>query len=218
MNESSLARQQMTYQQMRASSVLTDVELGVLQRLRREDFVPEAWRKLAYADLDIPLPHGQHMLRPNVVGRIIDAVDPRPRDRVLEIGTGSGYLSACLGMLTSGVRSLEIHEDIAAAARSHLRAAGVGNVDVENLDAWTLADTTPAWDIVVLTASLPLYDDRFESLLKPGGRLFVIVGAPPVMEARLVRLDTQGQRRSFSIFETLCDPMVNAPRVEHFAF
>ncbi|MGC4028767.1 MAG: protein-L-isoaspartate O-methyltransferase [Steroidobacteraceae bacterium] len=212
------ARQQMTYQQMRAASVLTDVELGVLSRLQREDFTPAAWRALAYADTAVPLAHGQHMLPPTLVGRIIDAVDPRPRERVLEIGTGSGYLSACLAMLAGSVHSIEIYDDLAAAARSHLRAAGIGNVEVENADAFTLTAGTPAYDIVVLTGSLPLYDARFEAHLKPGGRLFAIVGEAPVMEARLVRLSTEGARQDISLFETLSDPLLNAPQVVRFDF
>lgn len=212
------ARQQMTYQQMRAASVLTDVELGVIGRLRRENFVPAEWRDVAYADTAIPLAHGQHMLPPTLVGRIIDAINPQSRDRVLEIGTGSGYLSACLGLLTGAVHSVEIFADIAAAARSHLHATGIGNVEVEAADAFDMPPGSPAYDIVVLTGSLPIYDDRFEAHLRPGGRLFAIVGEAPVMEARLVQHDAQGVRRETSLFETFCDPLVNAPRVVHFNF
>jgi protein-L-isoaspartate(D-aspartate) O-methyltransferase len=213
-----IARQQMTYQQMRAASVLTDVELGVLTRLHREEFVPPAWRALAYADIAVPLAHGQHMLPPTLVGRIIDAVDPRPRERVLEIGTGSGYLSACFGLLTEAVYSIEIHDDLAAAARAHLRTAGIGNVEVENTDAFALPAGTQGYDIVVLTGSLATYDARFEAHLKPGGRLFAIVGEAPVMEARLVRLSTQGERQDVSLFETVCDPLLNGPRTVRFEF
>lgn len=218
MSDTALVRQQMTYQQVRAWSVLTQPELAVLSRLPREDFTPAAFKPVAYADMSIPLGDGQHMLQPSIVGRIIDAVDPRPGDQVLEIGTGSGYLSACLGLLTRSVRSLEIRENLANSARSHLREAGVNNVDVENIDAFSLAETSPRYDIIVLTGSLPVYDARFESLLNPGGRLFAVVGEWPVMEARLVRLTPSGARNSFSLFETVIDPLVHAPRVEHFDF
>ena len=212
------AREQMVSNQLRTWDVLDDAILDAVRSLPRERFVPDGWRDVAYADIEIPLAHGQHMLAPKVVGRILQAVAVRPGERVLEIGTGSGYVTACLGRLGAQVQSLEIHEDLALAARRNLDAVGLAGPRVVHADGFAAAGAHETFDVVVLTGSLPLYDARFESLLKPGGRLFVIVGEAPVMEARLVRLDSQGQRRSFSLFETLCDPMVNAARVEHFEF
>jgi protein-L-isoaspartate(D-aspartate) O-methyltransferase len=211
-------REQMTYQQVRAWSALPPEALAVFDRLSREQFVPEAWQRLAYADLPVPLGHGQHMLRPSVVGRIVQAVGIKTGDLVLEIGTGSGYVSACLALLGGKVQSLEIHADIAQQARHNLRAAGLGDVQVEQADAFALPATGPRFDVIVLTGSMPVYDPRFEALLRPGGRLFTVIGRDPVMEARLVTLDAQGQRAVHSLFETATDTLLNAPDPAVFSF
>src|SRR5262245_51770567 len=136
MTPSTDARTQMTYQQIRAWTVLTAQELEVFTQLRREDFVPESWRGAAYADLAIPLPQGQHMLTPTIVGGILQAVDLAPRDTVLEIGTGSGYFTACMARLCTAVHSLEIRPQLARQARVNLQQAGIGNAVVEEADAF----------------------------------------------------------------------------------
>jgi protein-L-isoaspartate(D-aspartate) O-methyltransferase len=214
----SAAREQMTYQQVRAWSALAPEALAVFDRLPREQFVPTAWQRLAYADLPAPLGHGQHMLRPSVVGRIVQAVGIQPGNLVLEIGTGSGYVSACLALLGGKVHSLEIHGDIAEQARHNLRAAGLGDVQVEQADAFALPATGPRFDVVVLTGSMPVYDPRFEAFLRPGGRLFAVVGRDPIMEARLVTLDAQGSRMVHSLFETNTDQLLHAPDPAVFSF
>lgn len=219
MQTSSPARTQMTYQQVRAWSVLPPDVLAVFEQLAREDFVPDAWRGAAYGDLPIPLGEGQHMLTPTVVGRILQAVTPRRTDRVLEIGTGSGYLTACLALLAADVHSLELRPALARQARTHLRQAGIGNAQVEDADAFAWQPSAPGFDVVVVTGSLPVYDPRFESLLGPGGRLFVVAGTEPVMEARLVRLNTAtGTREEHSLFETVIDPLTHAATPSRFVF
>ena len=218
MSSATLARTQMTYQQVRAWSVLPPEALAVFERLAREDFVPAAWRGAAYGDLAIPLGDGQHMLTPTVAGRILQAVTVRHTDRVLEIGTGSGYLSACLGLLGSQVHSLEIRPTLARQARANLKAAGIGNVEVEEADAFAWQPTRPAWDVIVLTGSLPRPDPRFESLLAPHGRLFTITGDAPVMEARLIRKGSEGLRDVHSLFETVVDPLDHAAADSRFVF
>jgi protein-L-isoaspartate(D-aspartate) O-methyltransferase len=212
------ARQQMTTQQVRAWSALDDEQLAVFDRLEREDFVPEAQRALAYADLCVPLPCGQHMLQPSVVGRILQAVKPAPSDQVLEIGTGSGYVSACLGLLTRSVHSLEIHDTLAQAARANLRRAGIGNVEVQTGDAFTRVAATPRYDIIVITGSMPVYDVRFEAALNPGGRLYVVTGTAPVMEALLIVREAEAVRQTQSLFETVAEPLVNAQQADSFIF
>ena len=215
---SAVAREQMTYQQVRAWSALAPEALAVFDRLPREVFVPADWQRLAYADLPVPLSHGQHMLRPSVVGRIIQAVNVQAGEQVLEIGTGSGYVSACLSLLGGQVQSLEIHADIAERARQNFHATGLGNVQVETGDAFEITGNNQRYDIIVLTGSLPVYDSRFEPLLKAGGRLFAIVGRDPIMDARLVTLDAEGKRSSHSLFETAVDPLLHAPDPPVFSF
>jgi len=208
----------MTYQQVRAWSVLEPEQLAVFERLPREDFAPASWRGAAYGDLAIPLGDGQHMLMPSVVGRILQAINVGRNDRILEVGTGSGYLTACLALLGQQVHSLEIRPALAQQARVHLKNAGVGNAVVEAANVFAWQSTQPAWDIIVLTGSLPVYDQRFESLLAPQGRLFVVTGDAPVMEARLIQKDNQGLLRVSSLFETVIDPLDHAATASRFEF
>jgi protein-L-isoaspartate(D-aspartate) O-methyltransferase len=212
------ARTQMTYQQVRAWSVLPPEVLAVFERLPREDFVPASWGGAAYADLAIPLGHGQHMLIPTLVGRILQAVTVRATDRVLEIGTGSGYLTACLALLARQVHSVEIRPELTRHARANLKAAGIGNAEVEQANVFSWQSPQPNWDVIVLTGSLPVYDARFESLLAPQGRLFVITGEAPVMEARLIRKGEDKVRDVHSLFETVVDPLDHAAATSHFVF
>jgi protein-L-isoaspartate(D-aspartate) O-methyltransferase len=217
-NPPGLARIQMTYQQVRAASVLPPEVLAVFERLRREDFVPDAWRGAAYGDFAIPLADGQHMLTPTVVGRILQAVTVRRSDSILEVGTGSGYLTACLALLGQQVHSLELRPEIARDARTHLAGAGIGNATVEEADVFAWQPAAPSYDVIVLTGSLPIYDPRFEALLAPGGRLFAVVGDAPAMEARLLRWGETGARDVHSLFETVIDPLTHAPQPARFQF
>jgi protein-L-isoaspartate(D-aspartate) O-methyltransferase len=211
------ARRQMVEQQVRAWEVLDERVLGVIAQVRRELFVPAAYRDLAFADAPIPLGHGQSMLPPNVDGRILQALALRPGETVLDVGTGSGFLAACLARLAGEVRSLEIFPELAAFARENLRASGVGGVGVEVFDAMTLAETN-RYDAIAVSASLPVYDARFERALKVGGRLFVVVGEAPAMEASLIRRVSDSEWLRESLFETVVAPLVNAPQPPKFVF
>jgi protein-L-isoaspartate(D-aspartate) O-methyltransferase len=208
---------QMVMQQVRAWDVLEDRVLEVMRRIPRERYVPRGYREVAYADTAIPLAHGQHMLAPKVVGRILQAVQAAALDAVLEIGTGSGYLTACLAASARVVHSIDIHDDIVAAARERLAANGVGNADVRAADAFE-AQIEPRYNVIVLTGSLPRYDERFQQALESGGRLFAIVGDGPVMSARLVRRVSASSWTSEDLFETWVEPLVHAPRTARFVF
>jgi protein-L-isoaspartate(D-aspartate) O-methyltransferase len=207
----------MIEQQVRAWDVLEARVLEVMRRVPRESFVPQGQRYRAYADVEVPLARGQHMLRPSVVGRLLQALLPQGAERVLEIGTGSGFITACLRAMATNVRSLEIFPELAEDARRNLAALDLRDVEVVEADALQ-GDGGAHYDVIAVTASLPLYDARFERMLAVGGRLFVVVGEAPVMEARLVRRTAGEAFATRSLFETVIDPLVNAARPPHFTF
>jgi protein-L-isoaspartate(D-aspartate) O-methyltransferase len=212
-----LAREQMIEQQVRAWDVLDARVLETLRKVPREAFVSPQHRFLAFADVEIPLACSQHMLRPSVVGRLLQALALTGIERVLEIGTGSGFVTACLRAGGSSVRSLEIFPDLAELARRNIASLGFGEVDVVTQDA-TRMDSDRRYDAIAITASLPVPDERFQQQLAVGGRLFVVVGEPPVMEARLIRRISEDAWGTESLFETVIDPLVHATRPQGFVF
>ena len=211
------ARAQMIAQQVRAWDVSDERVLKVLAKVHREEFVPEAYRDLAFADTAIPLGHGQSMLPPKLDGRILQALELKESDEVLEVGTGSGFLTACLAALAARVRSLEIFPDLAALAARNLRNAGFVAASVETMDALRFEEVN-RYDAIAVGGSLALYDARFERALKPGGRLFVVVGTSPLMEALLVRRAGSAACTQESLFETDITALVNAPQPPRFVF
>lgn len=216
MDQTAFARQQMIDQQIRAWEVFDARVLCAFDELRREDFVPPDFRRLAFADTPIPLGHGETMMTPKVEGRLLQALALRPTDRVLEVGTGSGWLTALLATLAAEVHSIDIVPAFVDGARARLAGAGITNAAVECRDANAL-EGLEGYDAIAVTGSLPLYSPAFERMLNPGGRLFVIVGEAPVMDARLVTRDGSGAYATESLFETAIPALSGFPRPGRFA-
>lgn len=215
---SEVAREQMVEQQVRAWDVLDERILETLHAVPRERFVPERWRELSFADCEIPLPCGKHMLRPMLVGRLLQAVAIKAGERALEIGTGSGYVSACLAHLGGHVRTLELHRELAQAARANLKGlANATPVEVVEGDGLQF-DQAAHYDVIVLTASLPIYQPSFERALRPGGRLFVVAGAGTPQRASLIRCVGADDCSSEPLFETCIEALEGAPRPAAFGF
>lgn len=211
------ARTQMVNQQVRAWDVLDPAVLSVLTQVPREQFVPPRFRGLAFADTEIPLGDGEVMMTPQVEGRLLQALAICGTDRVLEIGTGSGFLTGCLARLASRVTSLEIVPELADQARRNLRAVGTWNAEVLTADVFGYRATEP-YDVIALTGSLPQADQRFQHWLADGGRLFIVVGEVPLMRARLVTRDGPEQWTTTTLFETSLPPLRHAATPSHFRF
>ena len=212
------ARYNMVEQQVRPWDVLDQEVLDLLFRVRREDFVPEAHRALAFVDMEIPLGHGQTMWTPKLEARVIQELALRPADRVLEVGTGSGYLTALLASQAAEVVSVDIVPEFTAEAARKLRAHGFDNVVLHTGDAARDWPDDAGFDVIVLTGSTPVLSDAWRHRLRVGGRMFVITGEAPVMQARLVTCTAPGATRSVTLFETCVAPLVNAPQPAAFVF
>lgn len=210
------SRQLMLQQQLRAGGVLDARVLATVESVRREEFVPASHRGVAFADTAIPLPCSQSMMTPLQEGLLLQSLAPRPLDRVLEVGTGSGYLAACLARLTAHVTSIEIFPELAESARAAIGAAGIRNCEVVVGDAYTW--TPEPADVLAITGSLPAADASFEGWLRPGGRLFQVVGTGSSMYAWLIhrRGDTEYERQR--LFETSLPPLLNARQPQRFHF
>ena len=215
--KSEAARRQMIEQQVRTWDVLDPRVLETLAAVPREHFVPEAYRGVAFADTSIPIGHGEFMLPPKIEGRILQALDLTRGDRVLEIGTGSGFFAACLEYLCGDLESIEIHAELAEGATRALAALGVTRVKIVCADALDRS-FEQRYQAIAVTGSLPVYDSRFEQALLVGGRLFVVVGSPPVMEARLVIRTSVDAWLSETLFETCIEPLQNATPAARFRF
>jgi protein-L-isoaspartate(D-aspartate) O-methyltransferase len=211
-----LARTKMLGQQLRAWEVLDGAVLDVFASVPRERFVPERFRRLAFADACIPLGHGEVMMAPPVEGRMLQALTLRSTDQVLEVGTGSGFITACLARLAQSVQSIEIHPALADQARARLAAQAVGNAQVEVGDASSLAPDMPRFDAICVTGSMPLLDPSFQAQLKQGGRLFAVVGEAPTMQAVLVTRVGESVFATETLFETVLPPLRNARQAQRF--
>jgi len=215
--QTEFARTQMITQQIRAWEVLDERVLDAMRRTPREFFVPERYAEVAFADTDIPLRAGQHMLAPKIVGRLLQALEAAPGMRALVVGCGTGFVPACLSAMGASVRAIEIHAELAASARTNLKRAGFGQVEVITGDTFHL-DLGKDYALIAVCGALPLYDDRFARALAVGGKLFAVVGATQLQEALLVTRTAEASFSSTGLFETAIDALDNAPRPEPFTF
>lgn len=213
-----LARHNMIKQQIRPWEVLNQNVLDLLAQVKREDFVPPVYRSLAFADMEIPIGHGEAMWYPKIEARVLQALALQRTDRVLEVGTGSGYLTALMAAQAMQVVSVEIHPDLKEAAEAKLRAHGFANVQVKIGDAARDWAEDGRFDAIVLTGSTPLLPEAFLERLNPGGRLFAVVGESPVMQACLVSKVGHGAHRTDVLFETDLKPLFHALQPERFVF
>jgi protein-L-isoaspartate(D-aspartate) O-methyltransferase len=212
------ARFNMVEQQIRPWEVLDQHVLDLLYVVRREDFVPQAYQALAFSDLEIPIGEGETMLQPKMEARILQEVAPGGTDKVLEVGTGSGYMAALLAHRARHVHSVEISPALKRFGETNLRKAGIVNVTVEQGDAARGWSKHAPYDVILLTGSTPVLPDAFLAQLAPGGRLFAVVGEPPVMSARLVTAVGGGSFNTLDLFETVLAPLKNALEREKFVF
>ena len=212
------ARTNMVEQQIRTWEVLDQDVLDLLYLVPREDFVPQKHRALAFSDMEIPIGEGQRMWQPKMEARVLQELNIRKTDRVLEVGTGSGYLSALMSHRAAHVFSVEISPALAQFGRANLERHGADNVTLEIGDAARGWPRHAPYDVIVLTGSTPLLPRAFPETLSPGGRLFAVVGEQPVMTARLVVATTPGTWRSTDLFETVIAPLVNAEHPSRFKF
>jgi protein-L-isoaspartate(D-aspartate) O-methyltransferase len=211
------AREQMIEHQVRAWDVLNERVLDTLRKVAREPFVPPRYRFLAHADMEVPLPGGQHMLRPSIVGRLLQALRLGGTERVFEVGAGSGFVTACLRAAGAAVLSIEILPELADMARRNLATLGMRDIEILTGDAMQY-EPQARFGAIAVTASLPVYEPRFQNQLAVGGRLFVVVGEAPVMEARLIRRVSEDAWTTESLFETVIDPLIDATRPVQFTF
>jgi protein-L-isoaspartate(D-aspartate) O-methyltransferase len=212
-----LARRQMVQHQVRTVDVFDANILQVLSSVPREQFVRPGMEAMAFAETELPLAHGQVMMAPNLEGRMLQSLAIKPSDVALEIGTGSGFVTACLARLAASVTSVDIYEDFQASASANLEDSGINNFDLQVMDA-TQQLPDGDFDVIAVTGSIEVFDPRFVMALKPGGRLFVIVGSSPNMEARLVERTGDNDWHTESLFETDLPALVNAKLPPQFSF
>jgi protein-L-isoaspartate(D-aspartate) O-methyltransferase len=208
----------MVAQQIRTWYVLDDNVLDLLYKLKREEFVPAENREMAFVDMEIPLGHGQVMLTPKMEARILQELHIKKTDKILEVGSGSGYMTALLADRGAHVYSVEIIPELKAMAENNLKAHNITNVTVEQGDAARGWAKHEPYDVIVLTASTPVLPDAFQKSLNPGGRLFAITGEDPVMEAVLITCTAPGEFTTKKLFETSTAPLINAQQPVRFTF
>ena len=212
------ARFNMVEQQIRPWEVIDPRVLEVVGRTPREDFVPQEYRNLAFADLSLPLGRGQVMMSPKVEARMLQSLVVGPHETVLEVGTGSGFVTALLAQMAKHVFSVDIYPEFLEAARAKLSRHGLANITLEQGNAAAGWPSHGPYDVIAVTGSLPLLSGELRGNLRKGGRMFVIVGESPVMEARRVVRLGEREYAFEDLFETDLPPLVDARPAQRFVF
>jgi protein-L-isoaspartate(D-aspartate) O-methyltransferase len=212
------ARFNMIEQQIRTWDVLDQDVLNLLSIVKRENFVPAAYRELAFADLELPLPEGQHMFAPRVEARVLQDLAVKKHESVLEIGAGSGYMAALLAHRARHVLTIDIKPELAELAKQNLAANGVLNAQVETGDGARGWIGAAPYDIICVSGGLPVLPQEMLEQLKVGGRLAAFVGVAPVMKAQIITRIDEKQFRVADVFETYVEPLVNAVEPPRFKF
>lgn len=212
------ARFNMIEQQIRPCSVLDDTVLHTMASIPREIFAPKSLASLAYADIEVPLAHGEAMMFPRIEGRMLQELELSIDDDCLEIGTGSGYVTACMANMSKHVHSIDIHEEFIQAAEKKLAMVNIANFTLETKNALKDLNKEKKYDVIAVTGSIPEYMPLFEHLLKPGGRLFVIVGSKQVAHAMKVELMSDGHFIRTSLFETELKLLEGLEQKSNFTF
>lgn len=213
-----LARFNMIEQQIRPWDVLDDRVLQTLTNTPREAFVPEQYRSLAFSDISIPLGHDQAMMAPKLEGRLLQSLAISHSDNILEVGSGSGYLTACLAQLGNRVHSVDIFEEFVTSTGEKLARQGIDTVTLDTTDAASGWNPEEQFDVIALTGSLPVLHKGFHNSLATGGRMFVITGKPPIMQALLITRIDASEWQQETLFETSVPALINATLAETFSF
>jgi protein-L-isoaspartate(D-aspartate) O-methyltransferase len=217
-NDFETARFNMIAQQIRPWEVIDERVLATFEGLARERFVDDDDQGLAYADIAVPIGEGQTMMKPVQEARMLQALDVQPGDDVLEIGTGSGFTAACLAHLGGTVTSYETHASLSEAAARHLADNDINSVELVVGNGLSASLAPESFDVIAVTGSLPVYPAGLEELLRPGGRMFVVVGEAPAMSAMLVSRTAEGEIWKEALFETVLPALEHAPQADHFEF
>ncbi len=210
------ARFNMIEQQIRPWEVFDQTVLDLMSKTPREKFVPEEFQHLAFSDTNIPVGHDQVMMSPKLEARMLQALNIEPHERVLEIGTGSGYVTALLAQLGGHLTTEEIHADLSAQAAERLQAMNLNNVDFIVTDSLKNRQFFNRYDVIVVTGSLQVFDPIFQEQLEIGGGLFIIVGESPVTEALLITRASENEWTQLSLFETDLPALIGSPTINKF--
>lgn len=212
------ARFNMIEQQIRPCEVLDDTVLHTMASIPRDIFAPKGMESLAYADIEVPLDHDEAMMFPRIEGRMLQELEIGIDDECLEVGTGSGYVTACMANMSQHVHSIDIHADFIETAAKKLAMVNISNVTLENKNALTDLNGSKKYDVIAVTGSISEYMPLFEQLLKPGGRLFIVVGSNQVAHAMKIERTMDEHFIRTSLFETQLKTLVGLEEKSSFSF